>query len=113
MAEKTKINKRNKKNKRSGAGKTCEVLRKLETKMIGKVIMHSKLYVFGFFYSQYKKSYKDKIINEQKNTRTKKRNVVVGRKVSLLNMCSTPSRKLHWIMKSLESRKLSCGRFLI
>ena len=51
MAEKTQINKKNKKNK-SGAGKTCEVLRKLETIMIGKVIMHSNVYVFGFFYGK-------------------------------------------------------------
>ena len=53
MAEKTKIKKRNKKNKRSGAGKS-EDLRSLEeeTKMIGKVIMHSNVYVFGFFYGK-------------------------------------------------------------
>ena len=55
MAEKTKINKKNKKNKRSGAGKS-EDLRSLEeeTKMIGKVIMHTNVYVFGFFYGKKK-----------------------------------------------------------
>ena len=62
MAEKTKINKKNKKNK-SGAGKS-EDLRSLEeeTKMIGKVIMHSKCLCLWFLLWSKKKKKKQKKI---------------------------------------------------